>query len=181
MVRVRRPVSRWKRSWMYERGARLYWGDPHCLVCLVDRFGKPSSWCSSLPLHPEAEANPWELVEGAVEMLLKKDEAARAATAGAVTLVDVKMQKAQPTLWLYLTQSQWEDGSPRATSGLTVFVQDGLFKGLLKENEQSLCLWVAAASFNGLLDALEAALNTPSPDWRVDRRAGGGVAKKPKK
>lgn len=114
-------------------------------------------------------------------MLLRKDAIQRPADPAAVTLVDVKAQKSWPTLWAYMTQLRWEDDTPREPSGLTLFVQDGMFKVLLKDNATSCVLWSAGTSFFGALDAIEAALAVPQPDWRMDRRAGGGVAKKGKK
>lgn len=173
--------SWWQSSWPYEKGVRLIYGDPYCLLCVVDRFGKPGRKWLELPLYPPDGASHWQLIEWGSEMLLRKDSQAKAVDTSSATLIDVKAQKQWPTLWSYMTQSRWDDDTPRATSGLTIFVQDGLFKVLLKENEQSLCLWAAGIGLYPALDAIEAALCTPAPDWRTDRRAGGGVAKKGRK
>lgn len=181
MRRGKGGSSKRSRCWWYEKGVRLYYGDPDCIVCVLDWCGRPGRRWMFVPLHPPAGVDHWGAMEGWAQMLLKKELAPKAAENGGAALTDPMFAKKYPTLWLYMTQLKWDDESLRLPSGLTVFVQDGLFKGLLKENNESLCLWVAAPSFFGVLEALEMALNVPQPDWRVDRKAGGGVARKPKK
>lgn len=176
-----RSRPRQSQTWWWEKGVRLYFGDPDCVLCVLDYFGRPGRRWMFVPLDLPTFVDPWGLVEECAEMLLKKELAPRASEAGGSALADPMFAKKYPTLWLYMTQLKWDDESLRLPSGLTVFVQDGLFKGLLKENNEQLCLWVAAPSFFGVLEALEMALNVPQPDWRVDRKAGGGVARKPKK
>lgn len=93
-------------------------------------------------------------------------------------MTDGRFQKQYPLLWEHLTQAVWDDGTARVTSGITFFTQDGMFKALLKDNDAGLCLWITAPGFFDTLAALEMALGSPSADWRVDRKKGGGVAKK---
>lgn len=177
----RRAATRYERSWMFEKGLRVYYGDPHCLMVLVDGRGKPGRRWMHLDLRPPDGVEHWVYLEWAAEMMLKKSDIVPLPGEVEITLVDVKFQKAWPTLWVYLTQTKWEDGSPRQPAGIQEFLQDGMFKLLFKENETQRLLWIAGTSYFGAMDALEAALNSPSPDWRIDRRAGGGVAKKGKK
>ena len=94
------------------------------------------------------------------------------------TIVDVKFQKAYPTVWDYVVQSKWDDGTPRETGSIMIFVQDGCFKGMLRDKDAGCVLWVAAPSIFGVLEAMEAAVSSPTADWRMDRQAGGGKAKK---
>lgn len=86
-----------------------------------------------------------------------------------------------PTVYDYLGQTAWPDGSVRQTSSLLVFQQDGMFKGMLKDAEAGLCLWIAGKSLTGLLASLEAALNDPNAEWRVDRQLVGQSARRVKK
>jgi len=86
-----------------------------------------------------------------------------------------------PTLYDYLGQTAWPDGTVRQTSSLLLFQQDGMFKGMLKDTECGLCLWIAGKSLTGLLASLEAALNDPNAEWRVDRQVTGQVARRVKK
>ena len=150
-------------------------------MVVVDIRGKPGRRWVCLPMWYGTREEVWKTVEEYAMSLLRKGAFTAPAAAAGGTLVDPKFQQSCPVLWQYLTQQTWEDGSPREPSGLTVFVQDGLFKGLLRENTQQLCLWVAATSFFGLLESFERELGKDQPDWRVDRRAGGGVAKKPRR
>lgn len=86
-----------------------------------------------------------------------------------------------PTVFDYLGQNAWPDGSVRQTSSLLVFHQDGMFKGMLRDAEAGLCLWIAGKSLTGLLVSLEAALNDPHAEWRVDRQVAGQTARRVKK
>lgn len=180
-MRRREERSRRSQAWWYQRGVRLYYGDPECVLAVLDYFGRPGPRWMMVPLHPEVGTDPWELVERWSQMLLRKELAPKATENAGASLADPQFAKKYPTLWLYLSQTKWDDETLRLPSGLTVFVSDGLFKGLLKENNEQLCLWVAAPSFFGVLEALEMALNCPAPDWRNDRLKGGGVAKKGRK
>lgn len=94
---------------------------------------------------------------------------------------DVRAVKEYPLLWDHLSQRKWADGSPRQTSSLMIFEQDGVLKAMLRDKDAGLCLWVASKSLYGVLGALEAALGDPEAEWRVDRQAEGQQAKRVKK
>jgi K+-transporting ATPase A subunit len=88
---------------------------------------------------------------------------------------------AHPTLWSYLTQWSWEDGSPRQTCSLLMFVADFTLKAMLRDPNTGLCLWVTAETMHELYEALEAKLCDPRADWRVDRKSPGQQAKRVRK
>jgi len=113
-------------------------------------------------------------------MLLKKDSLPAAGSGPDAMVADPVFSKKYPTLWAYMSQTKWEDGTDRLPAGIMVFLQDGIFKARFTENETGKLLWIAAPSIFGVLEALEMALNVPQPDWRNDRRAGGGAFKKGK-
>lgn len=94
---------------------------------------------------------------------------------------DSVTQSLYPTLWMYLTDTKWDDGSPREPASLLVFMQDGVLKGMLKDKNALACLWVASSTLGGLLAALEASLNDPSAEWRADRQGTAAAAKRIKR
>jgi hypothetical protein len=71
------------------------------------------------------------------------------------------------------------DGKPRQTSSLTVYCEGSAWKGLVKDRETSCVLWATSDSFLGLLEALEAMLESGSAEWREDRWQGQQQKKRP--
>jgi len=107
------------------------------------------------------------------------DRKVAGANGGKVEPCDLALQV--PTLYEYLTQCSWPDGTERQTSGLLVFHQDGMLKGMLRDKDSGLCLWIAGKSLTAMLVALEAALLDPEAEWRLDRPPAGGQAKRVKR
>lgn len=113
---------------------------------------------------------------------MKKPSAERRVVGVSPMLVkDERYEKKCPTLWQHLTSLTWDDGSVRQTSSLLIFAGDGLLKAMLRDREASLCLWVAADGIEKLLLVMEAALNDPQAEWRVDRAAEGQQASRVKR
>lgn len=167
-----------RRSWVWERGFRLWSDGERCLVGRVGFSGKPQGVLVELPEWLPYPVHYWYLLEGVCTAMLQRRSVVDAGGKPLSTMVDVKFKQAYPQLWEHFTQTAWEDGSPREPSGLTIFVQDGAFKGLLKDNANELCLWVTAAGFFELLATLERQIGADAADWRVDRRRGAGVSRK---
>jgi hypothetical protein len=76
---------------------------------------------------------------------------------------------AYPAVWCELTCDHWEDGSARETSSLTLFLQEGLLKGCLRDRGNDRVTFVSGDSLERVLQALEDGLSTDSLDWRRDR------------
>jgi hypothetical protein len=93
-------------------------------------------------------------------------------------LTDPAFAGEYPLLWSYLTQNKWEDGTPRQTASILIFSDDGILKGMLRDREAGLCLWVAGATMDGLFVALEGSVGDPRADWRQDRQMAGQTAKR---
>lgn len=169
-MRTRKSVPRVRGTWWWQQGFRVWASEDMLWVSKTDRFGKPCRPFVCVPDGVDPAEGAWLYVEGLVCEMLRKPEGSAAGDRPGITLVDVKFKKDYPTLWDYLTQQQWDDGSARETAGLTMFVQDGLFKALLKDNDAGQCLWVAAHGFFDVLAALEKQASAPVADWRVDRK-----------
>jgi hypothetical protein len=130
--------------------------------------------CSAVGAYPAGAG--WQEVEKEVLEMLRKSEVRKSEDVPQARLLPCEWATLLPTTWAYLTQDRWEDGSPRETSGLLVFQQDGLLKAMLRDKNSGLCLWVTGQSLQGLLATLEAALGDPAAEWRQDRQQAGQKA-----
>lgn len=114
--------------------------------------------------------------------MMKKDAQTRRVQGVSPLLVkDERYEKKCPTLWAHLTAVQWDDGTARQTSSLLIFTGDGCFKAMLRDREAGLCLWVAADGLEKLLLVMEAALNDPQQEWRIDRQTAEQTASRVKR
>lgn len=83
-------------------------------------------------------------------------------------LPDSGWSEAHPCLCGFLTHLTYDDKSPRQTGTLTVFLDEGILKAVLKDRDQSLVLFRSARTLEDLFLALEEALSEGADDWRPD-------------
>jgi hypothetical protein len=100
-----------------------------------------------------------------LEMALRKRDAAQ-AEGGGVEVQVCGWMKRLPHLWEWLTETQYEDGSPRVLPTINLFVDGNCVKAFLNDRDQSLSLCVSAGSFTALLEALERVLEEGDGEWR---------------
>lgn len=100
---------------------------------------------------------------------------------GPARLIDVAFLKDYPLIFAHVSQDRWDDGSPRETSGISVYVKNGMWQGRLRDPNTAKCLWVTAPTFRDWFAVLERALAQPRPEWRDDRQYPGQQAKRPRK
>lgn len=86
-----------------------------------------------------------------------------------------------PELTWHLSARAFAEGDPRDPGSLLIFRGDGCWKAMLKDKNDGTCLWVAAATLDGLFAAVEASLTSPDAEWRTDRKGPGDVARRVKK
>jgi len=122
-----------------------------------------------------------DLCERFAEMVLEKSATRNVVGGGSTTLNDQDFEVLYPTLHLYMTQVVWPDGTVRIPSTISVFVDGGVVKVVLKDRDQGLCLWAAAPTMGDLLGVLDALLADPKAEWRVDRASPGQKASRVKK
>lgn len=72
-----------------------------------------------------------------------------------------------PTMWEFLSLSQWEDGSVRSTGTILLFQETGQVKACLHDRDAGVSTFVSATSLTRCLDAVEAGLDGDSLDWRA--------------
>jgi hypothetical protein len=83
-----------------------------------------------------------------------------------------------PALWEHLSLRSWDDGSPRETSTLSVFLGAQGLQAALNDRDGGRVAFVTAVSLQGLLGALEAGIRSDTLDWRRSYQAGKGKRKK---
>jgi hypothetical protein len=75
-----------------------------------------------------------------------------------------------PAVTSMVVCESFPDGSPRATSSVTLFWHDGSLKACLNDKDADLTAWVSADTLEGLLEALEKGLQVDGLDWRKGGR-----------
>lgn len=80
--------------------------------------------------------------------------------------LDDKFRKLYPNLHTGLFAVRDELGKSRETHTLFFCIDDGDWKGLLKDRENDCQAWFTAETFTDLLGAFERAVATGEADWR---------------
>jgi len=78
------------------------------------------------------------------------------------------------TLHDWMTCLADDRGVRRQTSSLTIFVEDGSWKGCLTDKDANKCLFITAPTLYGVLMKMDEALVSGNADWR---KRWGGPAK----
>lgn len=126
-----------------------------------------------------------------VKKILATDEARRmakrieAAGGGLPALVPLadggEWTQRYPLLTGYLVDSNYDDGSVRRPGRMFVTAERGSWTVTLKDPDAGIELTVSVDKPEEMLAALEAALSTPQPPWRVDPWAKPRAKPKAKK
>jgi len=87
---------------------------------------------------------------------------------------DDSFAKDYEMLFEMMTHTTWDDGTPRQTSSLTIFAEDGCWKACLSDRELGTVTFVTSKTVLGLLVALEDGLEECTLDWRQKVANGAG-------
>lgn len=94
--------------------------------------------------------------------------------------VDGKWLSTWPMLHEHLTATAWEeDDSPRLTSTLLLFSEEGCFKACLNDRAEGRSCFVSADDIETLWEALENGLVHDALEWRSKKASPPTVRKKP--
>ena len=100
---------------------------------------------------------------------LKRDENVRGPRLEEPIDLGSSFEDKWPTVYAYVMQDRFEDGSFRQTSTLLFFLDQGRLKVCLSDRQCSRSLFRSSRSVDGCLDALEEALTTDTADWKSKR------------
>jgi hypothetical protein len=119
---------------------------------------------------------PPDIPVESLEMVLKKRDAASPAVGAAGKLKASKWSLSYPSIWEMLTAEEWEDGTPRKRSTVTIFIDEGQAKVSLNDRANGLVGFCTASSVEEALAALESALKEDRVEWRrsFDNSKGKG-------
>jgi len=95
----------------------------------------------------------------------RPDKAADKAIAGG-DFSDAKFREKYPLLFEYLHDTQWDDGSAREQSSITVKIEQGRFNLALSDKDARASLYITADTIVDGLACFEKALKAGNADWR---------------
>lgn len=169
-----------RKTWWYEKGIRtcVYQGVAH--LHRSCRYGPPIA-ATAVSLLAGDWAASLVLVESAAECLLMKKIERKVSGGTDTPMRDPSMEKVCPTLWQFLTDRTYDDGSKREPGSLLAFCQDGVIKLMLRDRDAGLCLWIASRTLSDAFKAAEGGLTNPDAEWRVDRQQEGQQASRRKR
>ena len=134
--------------------------DGWCGYCYANRRGRESyrghRWCS---LPPDGRRRLEDLE-------MKKSEFGGPGGTGRGLGISHACRTDFPALVEFMTCEKWDDGSPRKTGSITIFLDTGTLKGCLADRDGDWVSFLTAQGFTELLGALDAGLQAKSLDWR---------------
>lgn len=86
--------------------------------------------------------------------------------AGVCVCPDAKLQAQYPLLIEHITDEEWDDGTSRERSTITIICEGGLMKVSLNDRELERSLWRSGMTLQEALGSLEKALGSSKADWR---------------
>lgn len=107
---------------------------------------------------------------------VRKKAAASDCTPVAAVSREGAFSRAYPALWEYMTLLQFEDGSPRKTTTVKLFLGDYGLQGMIDDRENEQVAFVTADSLESVFQALETGLREGRLDWRASftaKKKGG--------
>jgi len=80
--------------------------------------------------------------------------------------VDHDFEARYPTITEYLTAVTWDDGKPRVTSTILIFMDGRALKVCLNDRDNNRSVFISDPTFTGAMDRLEQGLAENSLEWR---------------
>lgn len=111
--------------------------------------------------------------------MLKKREPATSGDVGlSISPESGELLRLWPTVVEFLCSSKWADGSTRLT-GTVMFMTEGpTWKAWVHDRDGKVSTFVSGPTLTSLLVSLDKGLADDSLDWRPDRPAGKGQARR---
>lgn len=92
---------------------------------------------------------------------------------------DANFKATYPTLSDYLTSTHYEDRSPRTTSTLLIFCENGVLRMCVNDRDNNRSVFFTSETVEGVLLSAENALATRTADWKTRSGYGQGNPKTP--
>jgi hypothetical protein len=104
---------------------------------------------------------------------MRKPNAAAEGTPAHVGGVDSEFSERFPCVWEHVSHQHWDDSTPRVTSTMYWFVEEGVWTLVFGDRALGLVAFVKGDTFTGVLLQMEKSLCAGSVDWRRDKKAAG--------
>lgn len=98
---------------------------------------------------------------------MKRPESAAKTPEGSAPMVDAAFLKNFPTLVAFLADTKWDDGTPRETGSLSVFIDQGRLKISVNDRDLNRSAYVTAEGLMEGLKTVERGLSADSLEWRL--------------
>lgn len=174
-----RYVTEWRRG-KARRRERTFWCVMHYGPVLYAALHWESGWPISFG-HLDARDHAGESTESLIQrvklMALERRVAIEEASGQSDMNPEPRAVKEVPNVWEYLTSCRYADGSPRETSSISIFCQDGQIRIMLRDRDSQQCLWATGDGLFVALKLLNDKLGDPRAEWRQDRFAKGNDGK----
>lgn len=97
---------------------------------------------------------------------MKKKQAKAAANGVNALPEDGWFVDAYPNITMFLTDTVWDDGSPRDPSTMGISIKEGMFALALNDKDGRQSAYTSAETLRDALAAMEAALEADRITWR---------------
>lgn len=161
------PLRKVPQAWWREVGVRYYRRDYVAHLLRVTGRGWVVEY-RRVDLSFVDPADEASVIGREVELMAMKRRERPAGEVPTGIPHDPETAGSMPELWERMTETTWEDGTPRRPDTLTLSVREGRWCGLLKDVDEGRILWTSAGTLHELLHLIEERC-VEGDDWRVDK------------
>jgi len=104
------------------------------------------------------------------DLAIKKPSAGGAPKPMANAWVDKVDQADNPNTYAFLTDTKYDDGSPRMTGSISIFTQIGVLKACIADKDNKRVAFIEAPSLCELFGLIEMAICDESTDWKAQQQ-----------
>jgi len=76
-----------------------------------------------------------------------------------------------PNLFAFLTDTKYDDGSPRVPGAVSIFTSQGVLKACINDKDQISTAFVEGATLHELIEWIERAICDDTTEWKVNPNA----------
>jgi len=131
---------------------------PYCIENATGRTNHKNHHGYRKPPNPYT-VTPWEITE------MQKPQTTAGAIGAEKPLAGAFLSD-YPTVWSYLTDSKWDDGSRRERATILIVADGGVVKLWLGDKACNRSCWTTGESLEQAFTILEEQLSTSSAAWR---------------
>lgn len=143
---------------------------------ILYRLSEPGGMMLQVALYPTSETCLWDgrdVLKHVSEFIKRQGDGRFRAMPFDSLPIDPDIAKCFPTLYWWMSASYEGNGKRRKTAVLSWSYESGTVRMYIRDRNNQHMLWVNAATVNGAMEVMDAALASDDPQWRRDRYSGG--------